>query len=146
MLICSLFLWGMLSLHVLFDLVTHFYKLLTIALSIIDILFIILGKCLEASWSCSPNCTSRIVQNICCICVQSKAGCAFVETKSWSRRRKGKMKMNLLIVMKLLIAPNTIRNNRFILSYSNANTNIYWEWKVGYLGLPRDICLQTRRT
>ena len=76
--------------------------LLTIALSVINILFIILGKCLEASWSCSPNCTSRIVQNICCICVQSKAGCAFVETKSWSRRRKGKMKMNLLIAMKLL--------------------------------------------
>lgn len=97
--------------------------------------------------SCSPNCTSRIVQNICCICVQSKAGCAFVETKSWSRRRKGKMTMNLLIIMKSLNSVTiAFENNRFIHSYSNTNTNIYWEWKVGYLGLPRDICLQTRRT
>ena len=51
-----------------------------------------LGKCLEASWSCSAVSTCRIVQNICGVCVQSKTGCTFVETKGWPRWRKGNKK------------------------------------------------------
>ena len=69
-----------------------------------------------------------------------------METKSWSGRRKGKMTMNLLTHEVGNFASNLFENNRFIHSFSIANMNIYWERKVGYLGLPRDICLQTRRT
>ena len=37
--------------------------------------------------------------------------------------------------------------NGFICFYSNiVNKKTNREWKVGYLGLSRDICLQTRRT
>ena len=140
MFICSMLLWGnKISQYISYN----FIQRSTIKSTLMKHLNThnYLGKCLEASWSCSAVSTCRIVQNICGVCVQSKTGCTFVETKGWPRRRKGNKKIAYLVAIERIkyncMAICTF-NNHIIFIFQKSLS------EVGNLGLPRDIGLQIR--